>query len=408
MKSEIFDEYVKISIAKSEEEDIKKRKNPRDNAMSAEEFAELYGLKPETYEKMDYDYNMSEIAHPDSLIVSPSYDPANGLVGNVNENHSRNLHVVNKEPRGILDGHISCRADLILTLTKVANHLDSINNEELRVLADTCLYQISNKDRSINDIIMRKNAVGWVIPTVKAVSTLIGLWQGSSLLQKILPKTDSGMNSSFNNLIKEIDNVKQSNTNYGVGIEFKDSFKNILEQIKKTLINYQTNYDKHSELITDIQISNASDLFNKKDQLEHSSYIINSLKDNSLIMKDFLIKVIKLLNNSSFINNQVFEKGKITSTIEGNKALDFINTLVNPFNTDVIAPLLQSCEEYLASINSLIDSLSKTQENSEKASEQAEYELGKLPEFQDPNNKNNNEFYQEENKQDFNLKDLFN
>ena len=90
MKSEVIEEYFKLSLAKEEEEksNPKPKKNPRDDNMSEKEMAELYGLKPTTHSDMDYDYNMVEIAHPEPLIVSPSYDPANGLYGNRNENHA--------------------------------------------------------------------------------------------------------------------------------------------------------------------------------------------------------------------------------------------------------------------------------------------------------------------------------
>lgn len=405
MKSEIFDEYFKISVAKEEEEKNKPRKNPRDNAMSEKELAELYNLKPETHKDMQYDYNIVEIAHPESLIVSPSYDPANGLFGNQNENHSRNLHIVNKEPRGILDGHISSRAELISVLMKTANYMDALDKDELRALADACLYQISNEPTSINSIIKKKAFLGAIGPALKGISILVGLWQGAHLLQDVLPKSDSGMNSSFNKLLESIDDVKESNTNFGVGVEFKDSFKNILDQIKNTVINYQTNYDEHSELITSVQVSNASDLFNKKNELKNSQKVIESLKENSLIMKEFLFKVIKLLQNSSFINNHVFDKGSLTSTVEDNAVLNFANTILNPFNSDVINPLIQSCESYMASINSLIESLSKSQEDSKKSEEMAETELGKLPEFKNYFENNKNDV--EEKKEDFDLKSFF-
>jgi hypothetical protein len=62
--------------------------------LSIEQIGKLYNTKQKRPEDMDYERNIMEDAHPDSVVISPSYDKLNGLVENENEGQKDRKSVV--------------------------------------------------------------------------------------------------------------------------------------------------------------------------------------------------------------------------------------------------------------------------------------------------------------------------
>src|ERR1700721_2916554 len=100
--SEVFDEFLKAAIEKGlvpkAEHTAKNTKSPRWDSLDISAIEALYGVKPDAPKEMDYEHNIAEIAHPNSLVISPSYDKLNGLVPNVNEAQNIAMHILFKEP----------------------------------------------------------------------------------------------------------------------------------------------------------------------------------------------------------------------------------------------------------------------------------------------------------------------
>src|SRR5579859_2403025 len=93
-KSEIFESFVKIAqerglVSQAEkpehtETDFSET-NPRFDSLTIEQISKLYNTKPAQPKDMEYKRNIMEDAHPDPVVISPSYDKLNGLVENENE-----------------------------------------------------------------------------------------------------------------------------------------------------------------------------------------------------------------------------------------------------------------------------------------------------------------------------------
>jgi len=99
-RSEIFDSFVKIAQEKgmisndSSEAKKKLEQTGRADSLDASAIEALYGVKPDAPKSMEYKKNIMEVAHPNSVVVSPSYDKLNGLVESEIERQNINLHIV--------------------------------------------------------------------------------------------------------------------------------------------------------------------------------------------------------------------------------------------------------------------------------------------------------------------------
>ena len=149
--SDIFNEYAKIALEKSliseAKEDAKSilEKTRRADSQSISDIAALYGIKPDQIKEYEYEKNIAEVAHPNAAVVSPSHDKLNGLVENINERQNILLNIVNKPVNGLNLYHKYAEEELIKSLIRTANHMDNLNQEDLRVLADDCIYGLKKK-----------------------------------------------------------------------------------------------------------------------------------------------------------------------------------------------------------------------------------------------------------------------
>ena len=143
--SDIFNEYVKIALEKglvSSGHEIQKTMKNRVDSLSISDISALYGVKPDTIDSQEYENNIAEVAHKNSVIIAPSYDKLNGLVENVNECQNIMINIVNKPVNGLLTNRKYAHESLVKSIIRVANHMDNIEKEELRVLADDCIDEL--------------------------------------------------------------------------------------------------------------------------------------------------------------------------------------------------------------------------------------------------------------------------
>ena len=152
-RSEVFDNFVKIAqkkglISESDhaEHTEKTEDSPRWDSHDLSAIEALYGVKPDPSKGMDYDHNIMEVAHPNSLVISPSYDKLNGLIENEIERQNITMHIVQKTNDGLLTQHKYAQKELLLSLVRVANYMDNKDQNGLRALADTCLQQITSDE----------------------------------------------------------------------------------------------------------------------------------------------------------------------------------------------------------------------------------------------------------------------
>ena len=151
-KEDIFNEYAKIAVetglvkvAKEDSSISKKSKNTRLDYSSSEAIQALYGIRPDGNESANYEKNIAEYAHPNSVVISPAHDKINGLVENINERQNIMLNIVNDPTNGHLNQRKYAKSELVQALVRVANDMDNKDEEELRILADSCIENISKK-----------------------------------------------------------------------------------------------------------------------------------------------------------------------------------------------------------------------------------------------------------------------
>lgn len=190
--SDIFDEYCRIAIEKG----IVKKADPndREDKESSSEYRDtimaLYGIDINESGKR----NIIEEAHPESVIIAPSYDKLNGLVENNNERHDIMVGIVNKVPKGNHTQHRYAKKELLDKLISLGYKLDNAGEENLCVLADTCSAKLANE---IKKEALKKEAL-LPLALIKGLSWGIGALSlytgyknqfGSNIREGILPDT---------------------------------------------------------------------------------------------------------------------------------------------------------------------------------------------------------------------------
>jgi len=163
--SDIFNDFAKIAIeqglidttvVKTAEEET----NPRHDSLTLDDIKALYGIKPEGAS----DKHIVEQAHPEPVIIAPSYDKLNGLVENVLERQNVMQWIATKPTDGkhTQERYVKASRDLSLALLDAAYTLDHKGETGLMKLADDCAEGIVKK------------ALFWAI-AIPAAIALLGL-----------------------------------------------------------------------------------------------------------------------------------------------------------------------------------------------------------------------------------------
>jgi|SRR6185436_3978716 len=359
-RSDVLDNFFKIAQEQglisnkntTEKTKRKLEKTHRADSLSAKDIEELYGIKPEMSKGNQYTRNIIEDAHPTSYIAAPSYDKLNGLVENENERQDITLHILNKVPNGHLTGHKYAAKDLILSLVRVGNDLDHKNNDRLRILADTCLLQVSQP--------MKKNAAAVLI----AIPVLLG----SLYLQQHLSFVNEGFEKNHQKIIAEIDDLLQSSSSWGIGYDYKSDFKNMVQDFKTKLMNFYTLYKKIEPIITDLEKPRtAKDLIelSKQPQTDTVVKAYGALKSAADNMLPYIITIEKNFASETYKTRQIEDKGFMSSLVDNLQVFHGGKGLV----ADDFEDIVRAIDPYKKSINDLVNIL-KNAESIEKSAQQ--------------------------------------
>lgn len=132
MRSEIFENYAVIAL---EQGLISKADSTaRVGSDDISTIEALYGVKPNGRDEK----SITEQAHPDSVIIAPSYDRLNGLVENDKQRQNIIIQILNKAPQAKLTQHRYAEQALLAELIKIGFFLDNQDQLELVTLADSC------------------------------------------------------------------------------------------------------------------------------------------------------------------------------------------------------------------------------------------------------------------------------
>lgn len=191
-RSEIFENFAKIALeeglisqAEAMTEDEKYRNSEYKDTIRA-----LYNVKPN-----GEDDDILDKAHPEPVVVAPSYDKMNGVVENLKERQNVMVGVARKPNNGNLTQHkyAESKDNLFKQLISLGYLLDNKEIEELRVLADSCSERLV------------KNALAWwVIPA--GVAAVAGI---AAIINNTSP-SDQGVLNNTERAIEWITEAKET------------------------------------------------------------------------------------------------------------------------------------------------------------------------------------------------------
>jgi hypothetical protein len=342
--SDVLNNFIKIAqekglISDKAPEKAKQilEKTRRADSLSVADIEKLYGIKPDMAKDNKYDRNIVEDAHPESYVASNAHDKLNGLVENINQRQNIILHILDKTPNGHLTQHKYAEKDLILSLVRIGNDLDNKNKENLRVLADACLMQVSKP--------MKKEGAWGLL----AIPVLLG----ALYLQQHMNFTNEGFEKNHQKLSAEIDDLLQSSSSWGVGYDYKSDFKTMLQDFKLKLDGFYELYSKTTSVISDLEKPRtAQDLIelSKHPQTDSVVKAYGALKAAADNMLPYINTIEKNFSSEAYKARQIEDKGFMSSLVDRVHVLHGGKGMVADDFDDVvrvISPYKQSIKELL-------------------------------------------------------------
>jgi hypothetical protein len=361
--SEIFDSFIKIAqekgmISEDAPEKAKKKleKDHRADSLDISAIEALYGVKPDRPKDMDYKRNIIEDAHPNSVVISPSYDKLNGLVENDQERQDIILHILEKTPNGHLTHHKYAEKELILSLVRLGNALDLQKQDELRALADTCLDQVAHKD-------LKKEA--WVLPVVIGVAAALG----ALYVQQHMSFINEGFQKNHEKLIGEIDDLVNSNSDWGVGYQYTGDFRSMVTDFRAKLMSFYMLYQKIMPIIKDLEKPRTAQELLELAQKPETDTVIKAYRafraaaDNML---PYITTIEKDFSSESYKARQVEDKGWMTSLVDKMQVFHGGKGLVADDFDDVV----RAIAPYKKSIAEMMDVLKRAESLEKSAKDQ--------------------------------------
>ncbi len=317
--SDIFNEFVKIAqekglIAKADQAEHTEKSfsetNPRHDSLSIEQISKLYNNKPKLPKDMEYKNNIMEDAHPDSLVLSPSHDKLNGLVENEIEGQNIRMRIVMKTPDGQLTQRKYAEKQLILSLVRTANDLDNHNQEELRKLADICLMQASGKQFT--------KVAQWQL--IGVIAAAIGMLYAKQHLRF----HSDGFSADYQKAIAEIDDLLNSNANFGVGYEYTPAFLQVVSKLKEELGKLNTGVQSIMPALEKIELPKTGAELKQIAQMPDTSNAIQALEAFKQIVEEvypYINKTVVDFGNEAFKQRAIAQKGFLSSVVDSTEVL---------------------------------------------------------------------------------------
>ena len=200
MKFDMFEEYVTAAEKEGwvDDSDFDGVKTASDDIDRIEM---LYGVKPNDSED---DEDITDKAHPETVVISPAHDKMNGVAENDKERQNIMNYVATKMPGGHQTHHryVAAYDDLNKALIRTAFTLDHKNEAELMNLADSCAQRLEKE--AIAPAIFGAVA-WWVYPA--AVSAALGI-------MALINRTDDSRQNIIANsesVLKELADLKEEN-----------------------------------------------------------------------------------------------------------------------------------------------------------------------------------------------------
>ncbi len=328
--SDIFEEFAKIAqerglISKADPDEIRRKleDDPRIDSLDISAIEALYGIKPDTPKDMEYKRNIIEDAHPNAVVVSPSYDKLNGLVENLNERQDILMNIVQKMP----DGHVTQRKyaeqQLLLSLVRLGNDLDNQNKEELRILADVCLEQTASLKKKAE--LISTAAFPFLLVAGTIAATL-----GALYIQQKLPFINEGFRGNNKKLIAEIDDILNDSAGLFTGTTYSSNFLEEMRKLRKHVMDIYDTYEKIVPVINTLQRTRTASELLQLAKSPESSIVIRSYELFKTVVDEnatLINQATENLSSQTYQAEQIEDKGYLnkfvdkTQILEGGKGL---------------------------------------------------------------------------------------
>lgn len=364
-KSEIFESFVKIAqerglVSQAEHAEHTEKSfsetNPRMDSLTIEQISKLYNTKPPAPKEMEYKRNIIENAHPESVVISPSYDKLNGLVENENEGQAIRARIVMKDPDGHLTNRKYAKKDLLLSLVRVANELDARDNDELRKLADVCLAQSSGQ--------MQKKA--YAVPVIAAIAVVLG----AVYAKQHLRFHSDGWARDYEKAIAEIDDLLNSNTNWGVGYAYTPQFIQVVTQLKTELSKLNDVITKAIPIIEKMETPRNAEELKAMANTPATQEAVQALQAFQEQMKNsypFINSVINNFGNEGFKQRAIAQKGFLSNLVDSTEVLHG--------GAGLVADDFDDVKHALQTLKVDMTNLAKTLQGAESVKQKAEQDL---------------------------------
>lgn len=361
--SEIFNSFVKIaqenglisSGKKDEEKPSNKDEKPSKKRDQASYINSLYNVKIDRPKDMEYKNNIMEDAHPDTLVISPSYDKLNGLIENNIERQNILLRIVNSPTDGLLINRKFAEKEFILSLVKVANDLDNNDKEELRILADSCLDNLYKKP-------IKKTAFPFAI--VGGIAALIG----TIYAQQHLNFHNDGFEQNHAKLLDEVEDLINSHKGNGVGYDLSPEFKDTMVNFKSKLESFYNLYKKVYPIVNNIQKPKTAKDLKKLMGSPETATVIKAytiMKNMFDDMSPYLKNIQRNFASESYKATQIKDKGWLTSIVD---SVSFLHGGKGGLVADDFDDVSRALPPYVESVNDILKVLkdAKSYENKAK------------------------------------------
>lgn len=374
-RSEIFDSFVKIAQEKgmvsNDSKDSKKKleQTGRADSLDADAIAALYGVKPDSDKALEYKQNITEVAHPNSVVVSPSYDKLNGLVENDQERQNILLRIVNKTPDGLSTQRKYAEKELTLALVRVANDLDNLDQEKLRSLADSCLMQLAAPKATAS---LKKEAAA------VAIAVAIAATLGAIYAHQHLPNADKGLEENYNKLLEELDDFLEDN-NAGLGLkghEYSSELLTDVKEFKNRLSEFYKTYQSLKDIIRELERPKDAKELIEISQRPKTYTVINAVEKLRTLMENmssFIDAIYKNFSSDSYKGRHTKSKGVIDEAL--NWKIPLLNTSLVGGAKGLIADDFQDVVNAITPFKSSVAELLKIMEGSKSVEEKSSSDL---------------------------------
>lgn len=389
--SDIFDDFAKIAmekglISKGSPEELKRKleENPRMDSLDISAIEALYGVKPDTPKDMQYKKNIIEDAHPNSVVVSPSYDKLNGLVENLNERQNIIMNIVQRTPDGHIVNRKYAEQQLLLTLVRIGNDLDNRNQTELRTLADVCLEQtaiaakkkVNLTKNSAAAVAAAPLAAAGLAPLTIASLIAVPVILGAIYLQQHIGLLNEGFESNHAKLMSEIDDLLNASVSWGVGRQYTQEFVTAMQEFKKELEKRYGDYQRILPIIKSLEKARTGKELLDLAKSPESKTVINAYKFFREEMDDFLPYLNKIEQNfksETYKIRQIEDKGWLEKAVDWTQILhggwgfiaddfDDVNRAIVPYKKSIgdILKVLQEAESVEKNAKQQVDTATAT------------------------------------------------